>query len=99
MRILNLGAGGFIGSHLTRRLLAEGHTVVALDLYSDKLAEFVDQACVLHGKRLIQFSTCEVYGRTAASLADAELRDPEDPVWSALIPCVAKATSFSKRYS
>ena len=139
MRILNLGAGGFIGSHLTRRLLAEGHTVVALDLYADKLADCLDhpqltflrqdirtldwsldeqvatadlvidliayanpglyirmplevfqlnfvenlkiaEACVRHRKRLIQFSTCEVYGRTAASLPDAGLLDPEDPV-------------------
>jgi uncharacterized protein (TIGR01777 family) len=30
MRILITGATGFIGSHLVRRLLAEGHTVVAL---------------------------------------------------------------------
>lgn len=27
------GAGGFIGAHLTRALLAEGHTVVAIDNY------------------------------------------------------------------
>jgi UDP-apiose/xylose synthase len=35
---------------------------------------------VRHGKRLIQFSTCEVYGRTAASLKHANVADPEDPV-------------------
>jgi nucleoside-diphosphate-sugar epimerase len=139
MNILNLGAGGFIGSHLTRRLLDEGHSVTAVDLYTDKLGEllhhprltFVQQdirnrewhiapfvenadlvidliayanpglyirmplevfhlnfqenlkiaeACALHAKRLIQFSTCEVYGRTAASLKQANLRDPEDPI-------------------
>jgi nucleoside-diphosphate-sugar epimerase len=139
MHILNLGAGGFIGSHLTRRLLDEGHTVTAVDLWTDKVAEFLDhprltfiqqdirspewdigpfveradlvidliayanpglyirmpievfrlnflenlkiaEACVRHGKRLIQFSTCEVYGRTAASLKHAGLKDPEDPI-------------------
>jgi nucleoside-diphosphate-sugar epimerase len=139
MRILNLGAGGFIGSHLTHRLLAEGHSVTAVDLWSDKVDDlltnprltFIQQdirehgwnldplveqadlvidliayanpglyirmplevfrlnftenlkiaeACVRHNKRLIQFSTCEVYGRTAASIETANLVDPEDPI-------------------
>ncbi|MCP5113064.1 MAG: NAD-dependent epimerase/dehydratase family protein, partial [bacterium] len=35
MKILCLGAGGFIGSHLTKRLLSDGHTVTAVDLYDD----------------------------------------------------------------
>src|SRR5437870_1892731 len=39
MRILNLGAGGFIGSHFTQRLLDEGHSVTAVDLCSDKIGE------------------------------------------------------------
>jgi UDP-apiose/xylose synthase len=139
MRILNLGAGGFIGSHLTQRLLAEGHTVTAVDLWTDKVTELLDhpqltfvqqdirspewnldrlvaeadlvidliayanpglyiriplevfrlnftenlkiaESCVRHGKRLVQFSTCEVYGRSAASLKNANLKDPEDPI-------------------
>jgi UDP-apiose/xylose synthase len=139
MKILSLGAGGFIGSHLTQRLLQEDHAVTAVDMDSDKLAEFLDhpsltflrqdirspesgldalvrdadlvidliayanpglylriplevfrlnftenlkiaEACVRHQKRLIQFSTCEVYGRTAASLKHAAVKDPEDPI-------------------
>jgi UDP-apiose/xylose synthase len=40
----------------------------------------IAEACVRHRKRLIQFSTCEVYGRTAASLPNARLADPEDPI-------------------
>lgn len=139
MQILSLGAGGFIGSHLTRRLLAEGHTVTAVDLWSDKVADLLDhprltflqqdirspgwdieplvaqadlvidliayanpglyvrmplevfrlnfqenlkiaEACVRHNKRLIQFSTCEVYGRTAATLKHAALASPDDPI-------------------
>ena len=139
MNILNLGAGGFIGSHLTRRLLDEGHSVTAVDLWTDKVSEFLDhprltfvqqdirspewsidpfvenadlvidliayanpglyirmplevfrlnflenlkiaESCVRNGKRLVQFSTCEVYGRTAASLKHANLADPEDPI-------------------
>ena len=139
MKILALGAGGFIGSHLTHRLLDEGHAVTAVDLDSGKVTDclnhpnltflqddirkpgwdldglvadsdlvidliayanpglyiriplevfhlnFIEnlkiaEACVRHGKRLIQFSTCEVYGRSAASLKHAQLADPEDPI-------------------
>ena len=43
MKVLALGAGGFIGSHLTKRLLDEGHEVVAVDIYKDyKVEPFVD---------------------------------------------------------
>jgi UDP-apiose/xylose synthase len=139
MKILSLGAGGFIGSHLTYRLLQEGHLVTAVDIETDKVTDFLEhpnltflqkdirspewdldsmvrdadlvidliayanpglylriplevfqlnftenlkiaEACVRHGKRLIQFSTCEVYGRTAASLTKARVADPEDPI-------------------
>ena len=139
MNILSLGAGGFIGSHLTHRLLSEGHTVTAVDVETEKVTEYLDhprltflqqdirnpqwnlnelvrdtdlvidliayanpglylriplevfqlnfvenlkiaEACVRHNKRLIQFSTCEVYGRTAASLPNAQVADPEDPI-------------------
>ena len=31
MRVLITGAAGFIGSHITRALLADGHEVVGLD--------------------------------------------------------------------
>src|SRR5205085_7779292 len=37
MHILNLGAGGFIGSHLTQKLLSEGHSVTAVDLWPEKV--------------------------------------------------------------
>ncbi len=139
MKILSLGAGGFIGSHLTYRLLKEGHTVTAVDIEADKVTDFlgdpnltflqqdirspgwdldrlvrdadlvidliayanpglylriplevfqlnfienlkIAEACVRHARRLIQFSTCEVYGRTAASLKNARVADPEDPL-------------------
>ena len=139
MRILALGAAGFIGSHLTHRLLTEGHQVTAVDVESDKVTDFIDhpnltflkqdirspdwnleglvrdtdlvidliayanpglyikiplevfqlnftenlkiaEACVRQRKRLIQFSTCEVYGRSAASIPSAQLEDPEDPI-------------------
>ena len=34
MKILVAGAGGFIGGHLTKRLIAEGHDVTAVDIKS-----------------------------------------------------------------
>lgn len=150
MKVLNLGAGGFIGSHLTRRLLRGGHTVVGVDTHNDKLVEFlghdnfrfhqrdirdrgydlstsvresdlvidliahanpgiyvkrpldvfylnfsenlrISEECVRHGKRLIQFSSCEVYGKTAASAFPGAIADPEDP---ALATFSEDATDF-----
>ena len=35
MRVLITGAAGFIGFHLARRLLEQGHTVVGLDNLND----------------------------------------------------------------
>ena len=136
--ILSLGAGGFIGAHLTERLLADGYRVTAVDTHTDKVRELLDhplltflekdirepgfdldalvrdadlvidliahanpgiyvtqpldvfqlnfnenmriaEACVAHDKRLIQYSSCEVYGKTLAAVAPDKLIDPEDP--------------------
>lgn len=139
MKILSFGAGGFIGSHLTARLLADGHDVTAVDVHADKIEEllrhprlryldadirdpgldldglvgdtdlvidlvahanpgiyvraplgvfrlnFTDnlriaEACVRRGRRIVQFSSCEVYGKSLAAAAPpGSLRDPEDP--------------------
>ena len=138
MKILSLGAGGFIGAHLTRRLLDLGHQVTGVDTHTDKMGEFIDhenytylerdirnpefdmdalaarcdlaidliayanpgiyvkmprevfrlnftenlkiaEACVRHQKRLIQFSTCEVYGKTYSAVAPEQLISAEDP--------------------
>ena len=138
LRILCLGAGGFIGSHLTERLLHDGHTVVGVDTHDDKLttiaaeprfrliradigdAHFdldacvregdlvidliayanpglyvrmprevfrlnfcenlrIAEACVHHKKRLIQFSSCEVYGKSLAGVNRDAMKDAEDP--------------------
>jgi UDP-apiose/xylose synthase len=37
------------------------------------------ESCVRHGRRLIQFSTCEVYGKTVVPLVGDRIDDPEDP--------------------
>ena len=41
MKILVLGAAGFIGAHLTERLLRESQSIVAVDIYNDKIQEFL----------------------------------------------------------
>jgi nucleoside-diphosphate-sugar epimerase len=122
MRIGLLGAGGFIGSNLSRFLIDAGeHEIIGIDLWDDKLVDCIDapnfefvqgniedaelvnwmvnsvdvvvdlvayanpslyvqapldvynlnfeanmavaRACVRHKKRLIQYSTAEVYGK------------------------------------
>ena len=136
MKVLCFGAGGFIGSHLTQKLLSEGHTVTGIDLYTEKLRELLNhdrltfiqqdvrqnafdmdelvesadlvvdliayanpglyvkiplevfrlnflenlkivEACVKANKRLIQFSTSEVYGKTLAQVNTNNLSHEE----------------------
>ncbi|MFV1994633.1 MAG: bifunctional UDP-4-keto-pentose/UDP-xylose synthase [Verrucomicrobiales bacterium] len=141
MKILLLGAGGFIGVNLTERLLKDGsHDLVAVDIETDKLDEVaaldhpklryvhldirkdnetleletknadlvidlvalanpalyvedplsvfhlnftenlkIVEYCVKHKKRIIQFSTCEVYGMTAASVIGEDPKDMPCP--------------------
>ena len=38
MRVLITGGGGFIGSHLSDRLIEEGHSVVAVDNFYSNIA-------------------------------------------------------------
>jgi nucleoside-diphosphate-sugar epimerase len=42
----------------------------------------IAEYCVKHGKRLIQFSTCEVYGKTVVPLLEGKLLDPENPEYA-----------------
>lgn len=125
MRVLLLGAGGFIGSHLVERLRREGIEVIGVDVTDQKVEPqilreiefhcwdvrdhhgqieqsiqdsdlvvdliayanpaiylerpldvvqinffenlFVMECCVRSDKRLIQFSSCEVYGMSGGS--------------------------------
>ncbi len=128
MKILLLGAGGFIGANLTDRLITDGrHEITAVDIDDERLEETgstskinylhldirndsgqleeltkandivvdlvalanpslyvedplgvfklnftenlkIAEFCVKHQKRIVQFSTCEVYGKTVASV-------------------------------
>jgi UDP-apiose/xylose synthase len=138
MRVLLLGVGGFIGSHLVDRLLRDPDLVVeGFDLTAEKLEQalqlprfafvrgdirhehatieamidradvvvdliahampslyvskplevfdlnflenlYIVEACVARGKRLVQFSSCEVYGKTLAAVAPDGLTHPDD---------------------
>src|SRR4051812_46760356 len=69
MKILNLGAAGFIGSHLTHRLLAEGHSVTAVDLYSDKIENLLQHP----GLTYIQQDIREPGWNMDALVEDADL--------------------------
>lgn len=42
----------------------------------------IAEMCVEHGKRLVQFSTCEVYGKTVVPLVGADLKNPADPKYA-----------------
>ena len=140
-KILSLGGGGFIGAHLTERLLEAGHVVTVVDIHSDKIEDLFGQpgltflersvadrsldldqavagadvvidlvahanpgiyvrdpldvfrlnfqenlriaeACVREGRRLVQFSSCEVYGKTPAAVLGDRLADPENPAYA-----------------
>lgn len=136
MKILIFGCSGFIGSHLTGKLLKEGFRVTGIDIHKDKIEEFLEHKnlnfiqndirdlnvncealiadsdvvidliayanpglyvkmplevyklnfienlkiadmCLYKNKRLIQFSSCEVYGKTIVSIAKDSLLDAE----------------------
>ena len=51
MRVLITGAAGFLGSHLSDRFLADGHTVVGLDNF---VTGQPDNIAHLHGPRAVQ---------------------------------------------
>jgi UDP-apiose/xylose synthase len=69
MKVLLLGAGGFIGSHLVEHLLAEtGHEVIGLDLGVEKL----DGIATIQNDDRFEFHHTDI--RTAAKLLDNLVR-------------------------
>ncbi|RVW98952.1 UDP-D-apiose/UDP-D-xylose synthase 2 [Vitis vinifera] len=147
MTICMIGAGGFIGSHLCEKLMAETmHKVLAVDVYNDKIRHLLEPAthpwsdriqfhrinikhdssskdssrwqiwftvnlaaictpadyntrpldtiysnfidalpvvkyCSENNKRLIHFSTCEVYGKTIGSFLPKDSPLRQDPAY------------------
>jgi UDP-glucuronate decarboxylase len=59
MRILITGGAGFIGSHLTDRLLADGHHVVCLDNFFTGRRENIDHVLEHPGFELLRHDVCE----------------------------------------
>jgi UDP-glucose 4-epimerase len=57
MRAVVTGGAGFIGSHLTERLLADGHTVTVLDNYSTGRAENLVH---LKGNKNLRVVECDI---------------------------------------
>ncbi|KAK6926602.1 NAD-dependent epimerase/dehydratase [Dillenia turbinata] len=156
MKICLIGGGGFIGSHLCEKLMAEtSHKVVVIDVFSDKIdhllqkscpsvdriefhkinikndsrfetliksaditvnlaaictpadyntrpldtiySNFLDaipvvKYCTESGKRLIHFSTCEIYGKTIGSFLPNDHPLRKDPKFYLLkedvSPCI-----------
>lgn len=147
MKILILGAGGFIGVNLVERLLHDGvHEVVGVDINAEKIEEISYEAlhfrrldisrdeaeveelvrhsdvvvdlvaianpslyvtdpigvfdlnftqnlkivhqCIRHKKKLVQFSTCEVYGITAAKAMGLDSRTHPIPFQEDTTPLI-----------
>ena len=62
MKVLNLGAGGFIGAHLTHRLLDEGHTVTAVDTHNDKILDILGHPHFMYFERDIRHMEFQLDG-------------------------------------
>lgn len=67
MRVVVTGAAGFIGSHLSERLLAAGHDVVGIDCFSDFYDRETKERNLLQSRRHATFHFEE------ADLVDADL--------------------------
>jgi nucleoside-diphosphate-sugar epimerase len=57
MRFLVTGGGGFIGSHLVDRIIAEGHDVVVLDNFASGKKSNLEAAAAT-GKMRTRWTSC-----------------------------------------
>jgi dTDP-glucose 4,6-dehydratase len=62
MRILVTGAAGFLGSHLTDRLLGEGHTVVGVDNLSTGDRENIAHLAGEPSFQFVEHDICQPFG-------------------------------------
>jgi UDP-glucose 4-epimerase len=84
MKILITGGGGFIGSHLADRLLADGHEVLAIDTFSTgrrrNLADEREGLSLVEGSiadRELLGDTFDAFGPEAIAHAAASYKDPD----------------------
>ena len=75
MKCVVTGCAGFIGSHLSERLLADGHTVVGIDCFTDYYARPVKEANLSGAKKHPKFTFHELDladGKLAEAVSGAE---------------------------
>jgi len=60
MQILVTGAAGFIGSHLTERLLNRGDSVTGIDNFNDYYDPYIKRDNIRHALKNPNYSLCEV---------------------------------------
>jgi nucleoside-diphosphate-sugar epimerase len=73
--ILLTGCGGFLGSHVAERLLADGHTVVGVDSYSDQYYQYARvqkerNVARLKGRASFEFIEADITKVEPVSLMD-----------------------------
>ena len=68
-RVLVTGGAGFIGSHLTRRLLADGHEVTVLDDLSSSTGENLHEFERVPGFRFIEHDVIDAFDEVVGDIA------------------------------
>jgi UDP-glucuronate 4-epimerase len=80
MHILVTGAAGFIGSHVTERLLSLGHAVTGFDNFNPFYDPAIKRRNLFAARQSSQFTLMEADLRDADALLDCTTRHPIDAV-------------------